>query len=93
RDLRDAGKTVIFSTHIMSEAEKLCDQIAIVHGGQVLVSGDLDALRQATGEHYLEDIFVHYVSDADAETRRALERREARELKSLGDAAKGAGGA
>ncbi|MEM8997968.1 MAG: ATP-binding cassette domain-containing protein [Acidobacteriota bacterium] len=93
RDLRDAGKTVIFSTHIMSEAEKLCDQIAIVHGGHILVSGDLEALRRATGEHYLEDIFVHYVSDADAETRRALERRVARELEKLADGSKGAGGA
>ncbi|MEM1182645.1 MAG: ABC transporter ATP-binding protein [Acidobacteriota bacterium] len=84
RDLRDAGKTVIFSTHIMSEAEKLCDRLAIMHGGRILVAGDLETLRGQTGQHYLEDIFVNYVSDADEETRLALERRDARELEGIG---------
>src|SRR5271155_1526468 len=36
RECRDAGKTVIFSTHVMSEVEKLCDSIAIIHGGRIL---------------------------------------------------------
>jgi sodium transport system ATP-binding protein len=61
RDLRDAGKTIIFSTHIMSEAEKLCDRIAIIHRGSILASDTLDGLRQRSGQHYLEDIFVHFV--------------------------------
>src|SRR5215813_5880706 len=60
-ELRAEGKTIIFSTHIMSEAERLCDQIAIIHGGHILASNTLAALRQATGQHYLEDIFVLYV--------------------------------
>lgn len=61
RDLRDSGKTIIFSTHIMSEAEKLCDRIAIIHRGSILASDTLDRLREQTGQHYLEDIFVHFV--------------------------------
>ncbi|MFO7893031.1 MAG: ABC transporter ATP-binding protein [Longimicrobiales bacterium] len=61
RELRDDGKTIIFSTHIMSEAEKLCDRTAIIHRGEILASDTLDGLRKATGEHYLEDIFVHFV--------------------------------
>lgn len=61
RDFRNEGKTIIFSTHIMSEAEKLCDRIAIIHSGQILACDTLDGLRDATGRHYLEDIFVHYV--------------------------------
>ncbi|MDR0842277.1 MAG: ABC transporter ATP-binding protein [Acidobacteriota bacterium] len=61
REFRTQGKTVIFSTHIMSEAEKLCDRIAIMHGGRILACGTLDELRAASGAHYLEDIFVHYV--------------------------------
>lgn len=61
RELRAEGKTIIFSTHIMSEAEKLCDRIAIIHDGRILACDTLEALRQATGAHYLEDIFVHYV--------------------------------
>ena len=63
RALRADGKTIIFSTHIMSEAEKLCDRIAIVHRGRILASGSLEDHRQATGKHYLEDIFVHHVRD------------------------------
>jgi sodium transport system ATP-binding protein len=60
-ELRREGKTILFSTHIMSEAEKLCDRIAILHGGRILVCDTLAGLRQATGLHYLEDIFVRYV--------------------------------
>jgi len=63
RQLRTEGKTIIFSTHIMSEAEKLCDRIAIIHGGRVLACDTLEGLRNATGQHYLEDIFVQYVKD------------------------------
>ena len=62
--LRDDGKCILFSTHIMSEAEKLCDRIAIIHRGILLAQGSLEELRQRTGKHYLEDIFVHYVKGA-----------------------------
>lgn len=61
REFRAQGKTLIFSTHIMSEAEKLCDRIAIMNGGQILARGTLAELRQQSGAHYLEDIFVHFV--------------------------------
>ena len=61
RELRREGKTIIFSTHIMSEAEKLCDRIAIVHAGNILACDTLAGLRETTGQHYLEDIFVRYV--------------------------------
>ncbi|HET9219403.1 MAG TPA: ABC transporter ATP-binding protein [Terriglobia bacterium] len=60
-DLRSEGRTIIFSTHIMSEAEKLCDRIAIIHRGHILACDTLAGLRQATGLHYLEDIFLLYV--------------------------------
>ena len=60
-ELRNEGKCIIFSTHIMSEAEKLCDRIAIIHQGRLLALGTLEEHRQATGQHYLEDIFVHEV--------------------------------
>jgi sodium transport system ATP-binding protein len=64
REFRSQGKTIVFSTHIMSEAEKLCDRIAIIHSGRLLACDTLDALRVATGMRYLEDIFVHYVRGA-----------------------------
>ena len=60
-ELSTDGKTIIFSTHIMSEAEKLCDRIAIIHRGQILASDTLDGLRNQSQQHYLEDIFVHFV--------------------------------
>ena len=63
-DLRDQGKTIIFSTHVMSEAERLCDRIAIIHAGRIHACDTLETLRTATGKHYLEDIFVHYVEAA-----------------------------
>jgi sodium transport system ATP-binding protein len=61
REFRAQGKTILFSTHIMSEAEKICDRIAIIHGGRILACNSLDGLREATGERYLEDIFIHFV--------------------------------
>jgi sodium transport system ATP-binding protein len=67
RQFRDDGKTIIFSTHIMSEAEKLCDRIAIIHRGTIHACATLAALRDATGQRYLEDIFVHYVEAAERE--------------------------
>ncbi len=60
-ELRDEGKTILFSTHVMSEVEKLCDRIAIIHKGRILISGTLEELREASGEHYLEDVFIRYV--------------------------------
>jgi len=63
RECRDAGKTVIFSTHVMSEVEKLCDRVGIIHDGRLLTEGTLDELRQRHGLTDLEDIFVRVVSD------------------------------
>jgi sodium transport system ATP-binding protein len=61
REFRAQGKAIVFSTHVMSEAEKLCDRIAIIHNGRLLACDTLDGLRSLTGVHYLEDIFVQYV--------------------------------
>ena len=62
-ELKAQGKTILFSTHIMSEAEKLCDRIAVIHEGRILASGTLDALRERTGAHYLEDVFVSLIRE------------------------------
>src|SRR5258707_11378460 len=61
RECRDRGKTVIFSTHIMSEVEKLCDVIGIIHDGKLLTEGTLAQLRERYAEHDLEEIFVKVV--------------------------------
>lgn len=66
RECRERGKSVIYSTHIMSEVEKLCDVIGIIHGGKLLAEGTLADLRMRYGEQDLEDIFVKAVGAEDA---------------------------
>ena len=61
RECRDRGKTVIFSTHVMSEVEKLCDTIGVIHDGKLLAEGTLAELRAQHGEQDLEEIFVKVV--------------------------------
>ncbi len=61
RECRARGKTVIYSTHIMSEVEKLCDVIGIIHDGKLLAEGTLAALRSRYAEQDLEEIFVRAV--------------------------------
>ena len=63
RDCRARGKTVIFSTHVMSEMEKLCDTIAIIHQGRIRAEGTLAQLRERVGCEDLEDIFVRVVEE------------------------------
>jgi sodium transport system ATP-binding protein len=60
-DCRGQGKTVIFSTHIMSEVERLCDHVGIIHGGKLLAEGTLAELRAKYAEHNLEEIIVKVV--------------------------------
>ncbi|GAB5558450.1 MAG: ATP-binding cassette domain-containing protein [Synoicihabitans sp.] len=61
RDCRDRGKTVIYSSHVMSEIEKLCDRIGIIHGGQLVAEGSLPELQEQFGETDMEEIFVKAV--------------------------------
>src|ERR1700722_2890977 len=61
RECRESGKTVVFSTHVMSEVEKLCDHIGIIHGGKLLAEGTLPELRTKYGIQDLEDLFVKVV--------------------------------
>lgn len=63
---REAGRCVLFSTHILSEAERLCDRIGVVYDGRMLASGTLAALREDTGTEWLEDVFRELVRRADA---------------------------
>ncbi len=58
RRLRDEGRCVLFSSHIMQEVSALCDEVVVIAGGKVVASGSPDALREATGKDSLEDAFV-----------------------------------
>jgi sodium transport system ATP-binding protein len=66
RDCRARGKTVIYSTHVMSEVEKLCDVIGIIHDGKLLAEGTLAELRVRHGEQDMEEIFVKAVGAKEA---------------------------
>jgi sodium transport system ATP-binding protein len=61
-ELRDQGKCILFSTHIMREAERLCDRIAIMHRGHILAEGTLEELRDRNEEHDLEELFFQLIS-------------------------------
>jgi sodium transport system ATP-binding protein len=60
--LRDQGKCVIFSSHIMREVERLCDRVAIMHRGHILSEGTLDDLRAEHQESDLEELFFQLIS-------------------------------
>jgi sodium transport system ATP-binding protein len=62
RDCRERGKTVIYSTHVMSEAEKLCDRVGIIHAGSIRAEGTVAELKARTGERDLEEAFVRIVA-------------------------------
>lgn len=58
RDLRSAGRCVLFSSHVMQEVAALCDEIVIIAAGQVAMHDSADGIRERTGCDDLEDAFV-----------------------------------
>lgn len=62
-EARDHGKTIIFSTHIMSEVERLCDHVVVIHNGVVRCEGTVDTLIQQSGEKGLERAFLRLVGE------------------------------
>jgi len=65
RELRDEGRCVIFSSHIMQEVAALCDTIVIIAKGTVMAAGTADELRALTGETNLEDAFVKAIGNEE----------------------------
>ncbi len=61
-DLRERGKTILFSTHVMTEVEKLCDHVAILSRGRIVAAGSLPELRQQYKQDDLEELFFSLVS-------------------------------
>ena len=65
RSLRDEGRCVIFSSHIMQEVAALCDRIVIIAKGTVVAAGTADELRAQAGEDNLEDAFVKVIGSEE----------------------------
>ncbi len=63
--LRDEGRCVIFSSHIMQEVAALCDRIVVIAKGRVVAQGTPDELRAQTGEDNLEDAFVKAIGSEE----------------------------
>ena len=55
RELCDVGGAIFFSTHVLEVAEKLCDKVAIIKGGQLIRSGTMEEVK---GDDSLEDVFL-----------------------------------
>ncbi|MBD3168683.1 MAG: ATP-binding cassette domain-containing protein [candidate division Zixibacteria bacterium] len=58
---KSMNRSVIFSTHIMHEAQKICDNIIIIDGGKLIREGSIEKLRAESGIHDLDEIFVNSV--------------------------------
>ncbi|QDU42686.1 putative ABC transporter ATP-binding protein YbhF [Symmachiella dynata] len=65
--LKDQGKCIIFSTHIMREVEKLCDRIAIIHKGRILAMGTVQELEDRYQESDMEEVFFDLIQAYEAE--------------------------
>ena len=65
--LRESGRCVLFSSHIMQEVAALCDDIVIIAAGQVAIDGTIDRIREQTGCDDLEDAFVRAIELVDPE--------------------------
>jgi len=61
KQLRDEGRCVIFSSHIMQEVAALCDRIVVIAHGRVAAQGTPDELRAQTGQDNLEEAFVRLI--------------------------------
>ena len=59
--LKSEGKTILLSSHFLSEAEKICDRIGILHQGELLVVGELKKLLQEEKAETFEDLFIKIV--------------------------------
>ncbi len=69
RRLRDEGKCVLFSSHVMQEVAALCDEIVVIAHGRVVTHGSPDQLRSQMGTADLEDAFVRAIGSEEGLAR------------------------
>ncbi|MCL4136282.1 UNVERIFIED_CONTAM: hypothetical protein GTU68_013887 [Idotea baltica] len=66
--VRDHGKCVIFSSHIMTEVSRLCDRVAIMHRGEILADGTIAQLTEQYKEDDLEELFFQLISNSASQS-------------------------
>jgi sodium transport system ATP-binding protein len=69
--LKDQGKCIIFSTHIMREVEKLCDRVAIIHRGRILAQGSVAELEEQYSQTDMEELFFDLISQYERDATQA----------------------
>jgi sodium transport system ATP-binding protein len=65
RQLRDQGRCVLFSSHVMQEVAALCDRIVVIAHGRVVADGTAEQLLSQTGAGSLEDAFVRVIGSEE----------------------------
>jgi ABC-2 type transport system ATP-binding protein len=60
----DHGVTVMFSTHILTDIESICEHVAILHHGQLIAKGKLDELKRDHGQENMDDLYLKLVKEA-----------------------------
>jgi sodium transport system ATP-binding protein len=65
--LRDEGRSVMISTHVLSEAERLCDRLVLIDSGKVVAQGTPEELYRQTGKSTLEEAFLSILGREDVE--------------------------
>lgn len=63
--MKELGKCIIFSTHIMREVERLCDHVAIIHKGRILANGAVADLQRRYGQHDIEELIFQLITQHD----------------------------
>lgn len=67
RSSKKEGKCILFSTHYLTEAELLCDRVAIIHQGKILDFDTIPALKARTGEESLVNVFFHLINEYETQ--------------------------
>jgi ABC-2 type transport system ATP-binding protein len=62
---KDKGETVMFSTHILSDIESICESVAILHRGRLVAEGGLDDLKRIHGESNMDQLYLKLARQAE----------------------------
>lgn len=65
RDIADSGVTILLSSHNMHEVEALCDRIAMINGGRIILSGTPEEMKAKYGARDLEEVFIKAVKEME----------------------------
>ncbi len=63
RKFNEEGRTLVFTTHYMEEADNLCNRVAVMDSGKMVALDDPERLKKTTGSTNLEEVFVHFTGE------------------------------